>query len=375
MKDISIDKISPNPNQPRARFVGIAELAANIKDKGLLEPIMVRPIDGGFQIIHGERRFRACKQIGMKDIPASIRDVDEKEAFELAIIENVQREDLTPIEEAKSYKRLQGEGYKQDDIASMIGKGRSYVAQKLRLLKMPGPLTFYLQSGDLTENHLRQIVKLKNIYGKDLMAPLVERISKNWLKETDKELDGAFTGFFVHALRPEEHPPMICMKANRTVFEAIEVFIESVSKHNSELPQWELAAFWWASMSVFYNVPVATLGIAIDLWRERYESALLWLSGSGGLFPSKTFEPKEDDPLWKKAEWWGYYSDLKHSGSLEVELSIERKEELSLSCCKKGDHVFPSCFQRWAPGHESFVDSYAQEKEKLYGALPEYYEN
>ena len=142
---ISVDLIDPNPNQPRNHFSGIDELAKSIEEKGLLEPITVRPTGDRYRIVMGERRWRAAKLVGLTEIEAQVKDVSDQEAYELALVENVQREDLTPIEEAKAFKRLQEQGYTQAQVAKIIGKGQSYIAHKLRLIKLPDFLTYYLQ--------------------------------------------------------------------------------------------------------------------------------------------------------------------------------------------------------------------------------------
>jgi ParB/RepB/Spo0J family partition protein len=333
-KIIAIEKIRANPNQPRTRFTDIDELASSIKAKGLLEPIMVRPVDKGFEVIHGERRFQACKKAGLKTVPAIVRDVSEKEAYELALIENVQRANLTPIEEATAFERLQGAGHKQGAIAKMIGKDRSYVAQKLRLLKMPEPLQFYLQNNVLSENHCRQIMKLKNIYGEEVVTAFDKcpATSKN-----EEEV-----GYLLYMLRPEEWAPLA--KGNALILEGWKVFSESVSKHNSKPPQWQTAAFWWASMSILLKLSVANLSRAIDCWQERYESALLWL-----IKGCKDSPPKQDAYKWEKAEWWGYWSDLKQSHSLHIMLSTERKLEIIEKIVSKGTYMLPSKFRNGSP--------------------------
>jgi ParB/RepB/Spo0J family partition protein len=186
---IRLTDIDANPGQPRQHFEGIAELAESIREQGLLSPIMVRPVaDGRYQIVHGERRYRACVLAGLAEIEAVVRDLTDDEAFQLAVVENVQREDLTPIEEAKSYKRLQDMGYNQGQIAQMIGKGRTYVAHKVRLLSVPSCLTWYLNYG-LSENHLRQVLRLKQYMG-GAKSKCLKDISEKRLQEIDLAIKG-----------------------------------------------------------------------------------------------------------------------------------------------------------------------------------------
>lgn len=137
---ISINLIRPNPDQPRKLFAGIHELAQSIIDKGLLEPIMIRPMgDGNYQIIHGERRWRACNEARLSEVEVVVREASDEEAYELALLENVQRQDLTPIEEAQAYQKLQDGGYTQTKVAHIIGRTQQYVASRLSLLRLSEP--------------------------------------------------------------------------------------------------------------------------------------------------------------------------------------------------------------------------------------------
>ena len=138
LKNIDINKIQANENQPRTVFneEKIEELAASIKENGLIQPIVVRKVNGIYQIIAGERRYRACCSLNMKQVPCIIEDYDDKQTQTLAIIENIQREDLSPLEEAKAYQALIKEyGYSQTELADIVGKKQSTIANKLRLLK------------------------------------------------------------------------------------------------------------------------------------------------------------------------------------------------------------------------------------------------
>ena len=360
LMDMNIEKIIPNSKQPRTKFIGIDKLAESILKNGLLEPVMVRPVQNGmFELIHGERRWRACKQAGMNDIHAIVREVSDKEAFELAIIENVQRENLTPIEEAESYRRLNDDGYSHEEIAKLIGRGRSYVTQKLRLLAMPEHIQFFVQQGLLTENHVRQLAKLKGIYGESLMVPLDNRCDKEWFIKADKEFDGYWTAILLSFMRPEEHTLMMDLKTHEPIFSACQVFLESVSKHNFIIPQWELASFWWACMAVHYEMPVSTLNMVIDNYKERYESGLLWQAGISE--ESRLKEPAKDDSLWKKSLWAGFYGDMSRSNSLHIEPDIERLKRRIVSDV---GFVFPTNFQPWAVGSEKLRADYDKSRKE-----------
>lgn len=134
VRRLRLELIDSSSTQPRRRFTGIEELAASIKEKGLLEPIMVRPVGDRFELVAGERRQRAARLAGMTEIDAIVRDVTPDAAFELALVENVQREALTALEEAGAFEALRQRGLTQGQIGSMVGKGQSYVAHKLGLL-------------------------------------------------------------------------------------------------------------------------------------------------------------------------------------------------------------------------------------------------
>lgn len=160
-----VDEIRPNPYQMRRHPDNerLAGLAASIAEKGLLEPIVVRkPQAGaGYELIAGERRWRAAIMAGLKAVPALVRDAGDGESLELALIENIQREDLNPIEEALAYRRLAEEfGLSQADIARRTGKDRSTVANAMRLLKLPAPIQEAIQSGKLSAGHARAILAL-----------------------------------------------------------------------------------------------------------------------------------------------------------------------------------------------------------------------
>ena len=162
---IPIEQILVNPTQPRIeiREEPLQELAASIKEKGLLQPILVRRKEGVYEIIAGERRFRAAKIAGLREIPAIIKDVDDREALELAMIENLQREDLNPIEVASVYLRFVEEfDYTHDVLAKKVGVERSSVTNYIRLLKLPDWIQALLVQGKLSQGHGRVLITLKD---------------------------------------------------------------------------------------------------------------------------------------------------------------------------------------------------------------------
>ena len=164
VRDLPIELVHRNPDQPRRHFPAeeIAELEASIRDKGVLQPILVRPsprTQGEYEIVAGERRWRAAQQAGLKAIPALVRVLDDDKAFEIAIVENVQREDLNAMEEAQAYASLMRRmAYTQDKAATAVGKSRSHVANTLRLLQLPDSVQDHVLYGRLTAGHARAIL-------------------------------------------------------------------------------------------------------------------------------------------------------------------------------------------------------------------------
>lgn len=158
---LPVADLAPNPHQPRRHFdeAAMAELAASVRAHGILQPILVRPYAGRHQIIAGERRWRAAQVVGLHEIPVVIRELDEREVAEIALIENVQRADLNAIEEARGYQRLVAEfGHTQAVLADIVGKSRSHVTNLLRLLDLPAAVQALVESGALSMGHARSLV-------------------------------------------------------------------------------------------------------------------------------------------------------------------------------------------------------------------------
>ncbi len=168
MRHLPIEFIKRNPLNPRKTFADseLDDLASSIKEKGLLQPIMVRPVSGekgSYEIVAGERRWRAAQKAGVHDVPVLIRELTDSEALEFAIIENVQRSDLNPLEEATGYRQLMDEfDYTQERMAEAIGKSRSHIANTLRLLKLPDSIQDHVNKGHLTAGHARTLVAAKD---------------------------------------------------------------------------------------------------------------------------------------------------------------------------------------------------------------------
>ena len=167
VREIPIEQLHPNPDQPRTHFSDdeIAELSASIRDKGVLQPLLVRPAPGGdgWQIIAGERRWRTSQKAGLKTIPVLVRELDDGQVLEIAIVENVQREDLNPVEEARAYRTLMVRFNRtQDVVAGVVGKSRSHVANTLRLLALPDPVLDHVVAGRLSAGHARALITAPN---------------------------------------------------------------------------------------------------------------------------------------------------------------------------------------------------------------------
>lgn len=187
IKYIPIEKIYPNPHQPRSLFdeEDLEELCQSIKEHGIIQPLTVRKTNEGFQLIVGERRLRASKLAGLKEIPVIIKEFTDEESAAVALVENLQRKDLDFIEEALGYFRLiEKFGMTQQDLAKKVGKSQSTIANKLRLLKLPEDIQRSLAQNNLTERHARSLLKLANLEDQQLV--LNEIIEKELtVKDTD----------------------------------------------------------------------------------------------------------------------------------------------------------------------------------------------
>ena len=194
--ELNIDDVLPNRFQPRIKFneEAINELSKSIKEHGVIQPIVVRPIGDKFEIIAGERRYKASRMAGKTTIPAIITDLNDKDSAEVALIENVQRENLTPIEEAISYKKILDMGYiTQDALASKLGKTQSTVANKLRLLNLDDDVQEALLNEQISERHARSLLKLSD---KNDQKTMLERIKKERLtvRRADEEIEKMLSG-------------------------------------------------------------------------------------------------------------------------------------------------------------------------------------
>lgn len=194
---LNISEIEPNRSQPRKEFdeQALSELADSISKHGLLQPLLVRPLAlGGYEIVAGERRYRACRMAGITEVPVIIRELTESETMELALIENLQREDLTPLEEAEGYQALMSEhGMTQEEVAQSVGKSRPAVANALRLIKLPDSVKELLKENKISAGHARALLSLNSeeemlelaelIVQKDLSVRQTEKLCKQAARE------------------------------------------------------------------------------------------------------------------------------------------------------------------------------------------------
>lgn len=188
VEELKIKDIRPNPYQPRKTFDEdtIEELKQSILQHGILQPIVVRKSIKGYEIVVGERRFRAAKEANLTSVPAVVRDLSEKQMMELALLENLQREDLTPIEEAQAYQMLMEQlNVTQEALAKRLGKSRPHIANHVRLLTLPKQIQTLISDGKLSMGHGRTLLGLKN---KEKLNPLVEKIIREQLNVRQVEL-------------------------------------------------------------------------------------------------------------------------------------------------------------------------------------------
>ena len=185
---LPINEIIPNKDQPRKTFdeTSLAELAESIKQHGVLQPLLVRPLpSGGYQLVAGERRWRACRMANVREVPVVVKELTDTETMEIAIIENLQREDLNPIEEAEGLQALADKcGLTQEDIAASVGKSRPAIANSLRLLRLPPEIRDMTRDGTISAGHARALLAFEN---EAMMYEAADAIVKNNLTVRDVE--------------------------------------------------------------------------------------------------------------------------------------------------------------------------------------------
>jgi ParB family chromosome partitioning protein len=192
LKELPLATVKPNPYQPRTRFdeAALAELADSIRASGLLQPVVVRSKGTGYELIAGERRWRAVQRLGWKEIPAVVKDVDDQTLLTLALVENLQRNDLSAIDEAIGYQRMMEEfKVPQAEVARLVGRNRSTVANLLRLLKLPADVQAMVHEGALSEGHARALLAIDD--DAELVRLAQQAVAEKWsVRETEARVRG-----------------------------------------------------------------------------------------------------------------------------------------------------------------------------------------
>lgn len=227
-EELPVSAIRPNARQPRQTFPrsGIEELAASIREVGVLQPLVVRSTPGGFELIAGERRLRAAKEAGLERVPVLIRQAGDNESMELALVENLQRENLSPLDTAAAYQALmEGFGLTKDQLARRLGKSRAAVTNTLRLAQLPEPIREMLGQGQLSEGHARTLLGLGT---EDQMVQLARRVQDEKLsvRQTEELVRGQAAEpqeAATTATRAVPQTPEAFDEASRLIREAIEL--------------------------------------------------------------------------------------------------------------------------------------------------------
>jgi ParB/RepB/Spo0J family partition protein len=310
-RDIPLHLIDPDPDQPRKHFdpAALAELAQSMRANGLAVPILVRPTGERYTIVHGERRWRAAQQLHWPGIAADVREVDADTARWLALVENVQRADLAPIEEARAFEARLASGLTQQALGERLGKSQSYVAQKLRLLTLPEPLHLLLARRIITEGHARQLLRLREWYHGILLDVMHDAPgladAGDWRDDDEIVLLCATLGSRpmgpvggIRAADPPVHAGLVA---------AARALLTSFEQDPTPRPLWELAAFWWGCLAAAHSVSVADLQHGLNVWHEHWLTTVLWRVG---VLPvvEKT---RPADPE-RHREWWAFHADARH---------------------------------------------------------------
>ena len=214
-QEVKLRLVEPNRNQPRKEFdeAELQELADSILRYGVIQPLLVREKDGHYEIIAGERRWRAAQLAGMKEIPVIIRDYTDQEAAEISLIENIQREDLNPVEEARAYQQLIGDyGMTQEELSEVLSKSRTFITNSMRLLKLPEPVLLMVADGTLSTSHAKVLLGLEN----------EEDLKKAAAQVVEKGLNVRETEALVKALRDKKPRPEKKVLKNQTAYTKVE---------------------------------------------------------------------------------------------------------------------------------------------------------
>jgi ParB/RepB/Spo0J family partition protein len=338
---VPVDLIDPDPDQPRRHFRDIEALAASIAEAGQAQPVLVRPVGDRYALVHGERRWLAIRHLGQPTIRAEVRDVEPADVPWLQLAENLQRDDLSPIEEANFYRRHVDSGLSHDELARRVGKTRTYVTQKLRLLTLPGPLAYYLDERLLTEGHARQLLRIRPLYRNAKATHLV------WdrFQPSEAFIDEAAVASVMIAARPLDNPPYWCLPKKAPVVEACRGFVRYLAAGREQTPRWVIPAFWFATVASEFDLSVADLAALIGGFLELIDSAVVWTATQdpGGSSTSNTVS-------W--FQHWGYASDLRHAGLTDRVPDLARR---ALETVFTGGYLLPSSCQPYGLQREAYL--------------------
>ena len=223
---LPIASIVTNPDQPRKSFdeTQLSELSDSIKQNGVLQPILVRKKGDKYEIVAGERRYQASKLAGLKEIPAIVREIDDAEVFQLALIENLQRSDLTPIEEARGYRQLlDTKGLTQEGLANILSKSRSAIANTLRLMDLPQEVQDMMEEGQMTAGHARAILAVPTEEGRIKLAQKV--VAENLTVRQTENLAPLFS-VTRDEIKPKNPTPQYFKRAARTLRQALDTTVK-----------------------------------------------------------------------------------------------------------------------------------------------------
>ncbi len=238
---LPIGKVKPNKGQPRRNFEedALDELADSIKQNGILQPILVRKKGASYEIVAGERRYQAAKRAGLKEVPVIVREVSDEDVFKLALIENLQRSDLNPIEEAQGFKKLIDEqGLTQEELGKVLSKSRSAIANTIRLLDLPKEVQEYMADGRITAGHARAILAVAGEEGRIRLAEKV--VSENLTVRQTENLAPLFSG--TETVRPPRVPtPQSFKRAARQLRIALDTNVKVKRVRNKNKIEIEFA--------------------------------------------------------------------------------------------------------------------------------------
>lgn len=353
-RDILLNEIKSDPEQPRTYFneTKLRELADSIQENGLASPILVRPYEDGFMIVHGERRFRAFQLLKLDAIPSQIKEMTEEEARRISVVENVQRDDLSPIEEARAYKKLLS-NMTQHELARTIGKDQSYIAHKLRLLKFHKPLMNLMNKDMLSLGHAKVLMKLDKFY-----KGVTERFTNN-----DKwTLDGVDIDslnhekciLYANELRPEDRPLHMGEGDNQAIFDETVKLMLYNTKGSPLI--YERTSTWFGLLAMSFDLSVVELNNAVDAFIDRLKSNIFYVS-----FLASRYERTAETKKYKDYNfidrinmnhWYGAKADLRHGGMTEDTIKLFIKD--AHACLSDGGISYPSPMQ--SPNDELKAD-------------------